>query len=160
MYNIKSRTGVNMSSDLILKLANDFKNIIGVKEASLDIVQSMEIISKRPNNFLVLSGDDQYTIPLISCGADGVISVTANVYPKEYSSMVKYAMNGDFEKARNIYYKLFELIELMFIDGNPAGVKAVLHVKNMITNQLRLPLSNVSRSTYMKIHDAVNKLDN
>jgi len=156
IYNIKSRTGVNISTDTILKIASDFKNAIGVKEASLDVVQSMQIISQKPKDFLVLCGDDQYSLPLISIGAEGVISVTANAYPAEFTEIIKMALSNNFTKSKEHYYKLFELMEVMFSEGNPSGIKAVLSIKNMISNQFRLPITPVTRSAYIKLHDIVN----
>lgn len=148
LYNVPGRTSVNISAETTLKLANEVDNIIAIKEASGNLPQIMQIIKNRPKDFLVLSGDDALTLPMISLGANGVISVVANAFPKEFSSMVNFALKGDFSSARSLHYKLIDVINNLFVDGNPAGVKAALTILNIISNNVRLPLSTVSRQTY------------
>ncbi len=155
IYNVPGRTGSNISAGTCLRLAGDYPNIIGVKEASGNFDQIGAIINNRPEGFLVLSGDDGLTLPLISAGADGVISVVANVYPREFSNMVRHSIAGNFENARKLHYKLLDFIHALFADGSPAGVKAALEVKNLCANYLRLPLVGVNESTYLKIKSLV-----
>lgn len=155
LYNVPGRTSSNISAETTLKLANDFENIVAIKEASGDLGQVMEIIKKRPDGFIVLSGDDALTFPMIMLGAEGVISVVANAFPLEFSNMVKYARNGKIEKAREIHYSLLEIIDLLFADGNPAGVKAVLELKEVMGNNLRLPMVPVTHELYLKLSKAI-----
>ncbi|NNF02375.1 MAG: 4-hydroxy-tetrahydrodipicolinate synthase [Bacteroidia bacterium] len=158
LYNVPSRTSSNISADTCLSLANDFNNIIGVKEASGDLGQCMTIIKNKPSNFLVLSGDDQLTLPLIACGGDGVISVVANTRPKEFSEMVRQSLAGNYTKARNLHYKVNELIDLLFIEGNPAGVKASLDLMGICQDHLRLPLVSMSKANKNKIKACLDEL--
>jgi len=144
LYNVPGRTGSNISADTALLLAKKFKNIIAVKEASSDLAQAMQIMKGKPNNFLVLSGDDALTLPLISLGFDGVISVVGNAYPKEFSQLVHNALDNKYEEARKMQYQLIDIIESMFTEGNPAGVKAYLKYKGLMEASLRLPLVCVS----------------
>lgn len=148
MYNVPSRTSVNMKPEITLQLASDFDNIIGVKEASGNIEQIMDIIRKKPKDFLVISGDDLLTLPLLGMGADGVISVIANAYPKMFSEMVTLGRQGEMKKAREIHYKLTEFIKSVFADGNPSGIKAALEIKEIISNNLRLPLVKIEKPHY------------
>lgn len=148
MYNIPSRTSVNMLAETTLKLARDFENIIGIKEASGIENQIMKIIKHKPDNFLVISGDDAITLPLLSVGADGVISVIANAYPQEFVTMVNEAKIGNFHQAKKIHYLLLDIIQACFKEGNPAGIKAVLFLKNRMENVLRLPLTMVSEEHF------------
>ena len=144
LYNVPSRTGSNIAAETTLHLANEIKNIIGIKEASGNIEQCMQIINEKPKDFLVISGDDNLTLPLIACGFDGVISVVGNAYPKEFSNMVRTALNSEFDKARKLHYRLFEITKLLFAEGSPGGVKELLHLKNICQTHLRLPLVGVS----------------
>ncbi|MBU3714873.1 MAG: 4-hydroxy-tetrahydrodipicolinate synthase [Ferruginibacter sp.] len=155
LYNVPSRTGRNMSTETILKLANDCPNIIGIKEAGGDMQQCMDILRGRPKDFLVLSGDDALALPQIACGMDGVISVAANAYPKEFSSMVQLALKQDFIAARKINDALIPAYQYMFEENNPAGVKAFLYELGLIDNELRLPLVPLSESIYKKISEYV-----
>ncbi|MFW6019732.1 MAG: 4-hydroxy-tetrahydrodipicolinate synthase [Bacteroidales bacterium] len=158
LYNVPGRTGTNMSSETILSLANDFENIIGVKEASGDFDQIMNIIKNRPEGFLVLSGEDALTLPMIATGSDGVISVVANAYPFAYSEMVRLALKGEMAGARNIHYELLDLIKAIFADGNPSGIKAALEMKNKCLNNLRLPLTKVNKAVNIQIKRAVESI--
>lgn len=158
LYNVPGRTGVNMAPATCLRLARDFKNIIGVKEASGNISQMDEIIKNKPRDFLVISGDDGITFPLLTLGAVGVISVIGNAFPKEFSRMVRLALNGDYEKALKIHHRFTELFSLLFVDGNPAGVKCLLNAMGYIENELRLPLVPTRITTYEKIREVLNSL--
>lgn len=151
LYNVPGRTGVNMSPETTLRLARDFGNIIGIKEASGNITQMDEIIKNKPSDFMVISGDDAITYPLLALGAIGVISVIGNAFPREFSRMVGLALRGDHERALLIHHRFTELFKLLFVDGNPAGVKCLLHAMGMIENELRLPLVPTRISTHDEI---------
>ncbi len=158
LYNVPGRTGVNMTASTTLRLANEFSNIVAVKEASGNFNQIDDIIKNKPEDFMVISGDDAITFPLITLGAVGVISVIGNAFPKEFSRMVRLALKGDYESARIIHYRFTELIELLFVEGNPAGVKSMLAVMGFIENKLRLPLVPNTIVTYEKIKKVLNQL--
>jgi 4-hydroxy-tetrahydrodipicolinate synthase len=140
LYNVPGRTASNIAWDTTIRLAKEFKNIIAIKEASGNIEQCMKIIKYRPDNFLIISGDDNLTLPLIASGADGVISVVANAYPKDFSDMVRFALFHDLKNAQKLHYKLMEITEQLFADGNPGGVKVVLAQKKVTGSSVRLPL--------------------
>lgn len=159
LYNVPGRTGVNMTADTTLRLANDFKNIVAIKEASGVFTQIDDIIKNKPENFVVISGDDGITFPLITLGAVGVISVIGNAFPYEFSRMVRLALNGQYDAAREIHYRFNELFKLLFVDGNPAGVKSILSVMGMIENKLRLPLVPTTITTFEKIRLVLNSLN-
>lgn len=158
LYNVPGRTGVNLQAETTLRLANDCPNIIGVKEASGNLEQVDEIIRNKPDKFDVISGDDALTFPMISCGAVGVISVIGNALPKEFSHMIRLQFGGDYEAAQKIHHKFTELFKLLFIDGNPAGVKAMLSEMGLIKNVLRLPLVPIRQSTMDKISAIMKEL--
>ena len=158
LYNVPGRTGVNLEPETTLALANDCDNILGVKEASGNIEQIMRILRSAPEGFQVISGDDGITIPLISVGATGLISVIANAFPKEISLAVRSALSGDFQTANENHYKLFDLMSLTFADGNPAGVKCMMQKLGLCENTLRLPLFPVNDEVAGKIKLAVSKL--
>lgn len=158
LYNVPGRTGVNLLPDTVSKIAFDCRNIIGIKEASGNVEQVMSVIQQTPKEFLVISGDDALTLPLISAGCDGVISVVGNAFPKEFSEMVNLALSGDFENARLIHYRLLDIIKLLFIEGNPAGVKEVLSQLDICGEYLRLPLVPVSDETSEKLrHEMIDQ---
>ena len=159
LYNVPGRTGVNMSAETTLRLARDFENIVAIKEASGNITQMDDIIKNKPDNFDVISGDDGITFPLITLGAVGVISVIGNALPAEFSRMVRLALNGDYNSALAIHHKFTKLFKLLFVDGNPAGVKAMLHAMGMIENQLRLPLVPTRLTTMEKISAILRELN-
>ena len=159
LYTVPSRTGGNIASDTTIRLANDFRNIIGIKEASGDMSQIYQVLKQRPENFLVISGDDGLTLPMLAAGADGVISVVANGYPKEFSAMVRYGMEGNVEQARKIHYQLIDLIDALFADGSPGGIKTVLELKQLCQNIVRLPLVPVNSGTRELIHKLVKQID-
>lgn len=156
LYNVPGRTSCNMTAETTLRLAHDFENIVGIKEASGDIVQIMNIIKSKPDDFLVISGDDALTYNMIGVGAMGVISVTANAYPKEFSMMVNKALESDRKKAQKINFSLLEFMEAIFEDGNPAGIKSALSTMGLIKNHLRLPLVKVNVQTANKIKQFVD----
>lgn len=158
LYNVPARTSSNISAETTIRLANECANISGIKEASGNMIQCMHILKNRPQDFLVVSGDDQLTLPLIACGMDGVISVAANYCPKDFSAMVDFALKHNFSAAQELHYKLFEANELLTAENNPAGVKAFLAEMGMIENVLRLPLVPLSAPFHDKIAKAVSKL--
>ena len=159
LYNVPGRTGVNMSAETTLRLARDFENIVAIKEASGNITQMDDIIKNKPQGFDVISGDDGITFPLITLGAVGVISVIGNALPREFSRMVRLALSGDYPSALHIHHKFAELFKLLFVDGNPAGVKAMLHAMGMIENQLRLPLVPTRLTTMEQISAILRELN-
>lgn len=158
LYNVPGRTGVNMAAATTLKLAKEFPNIIGVKEASGNISQMDDIIKNKPEDFMVISGDDGITFPLITLGAVGVISVIGNAFPREFSRMVRLALQGDYNRALLIHHRFTELFSLLFVDGNPAGVKCLLHAMGFIENELRLPLVPTRITTYEQIRRVLESL--
>lgn len=145
LYNVPGRTGSNMLADTTLRIAFDCRNVIGIKEASGNMDQIMTIIRDRRKDFMVISGDDSITLPLIAAGADGVISVVGNAFPKEFGAMVHHALKGEMVEARAMHYKLLEITQLLFIEGNPAGIKEALSHLDICDNFLRLPLTPVSQ---------------
>ena len=147
LYNVPGRTGSNMLADTTLRIAYDCRNVIGIKEASGNVEQVMTIIKDRRKDFLVISGDDAITLPLIAAGADGVISVVGNAFPHEFGAMVHHALKGEFDEARALHYRLLEITQLLFVEGNPAGVKEVLSHLDICEHYLRLPLVPVSQVT-------------
>lgn len=158
LYNVPGRTGVNMAAATTLRLAAEYPNIIGVKEASGNFVQMDEIIKHKDDGFMVISGDDGITFPLITLGAVGVISVIGNAFPKEFSRMVRLALDGNYAGARAIHHKFADLFKLMVVDGNPAGVKCLLNAMGYVENKLRLPLVPTSAATRDKIHSVLSQL--
>ncbi len=158
LYNVPGRTGVNMTAETTLRIAREFSNVIAVKEASGNITQMDDIIKNKPANFNVISGDDGITFPLITLGAIGVISVIGNAFPREFSRMVRLALAGDYNSARTIHHSFTELFDLLFVDGNPAGVKSMLNAMGYIENKLRLPLVPTRITTFEKIRDVLRQL--
>jgi 4-hydroxy-tetrahydrodipicolinate synthase len=158
LYNVPGRTGVNMTAETTLRIARDFSNVIAVKEASGNITQMDDIIKNKPERFNVISGDDGITFPLITLGAIGVISVIGNALPKEFSKMVRLALAGDYASARTIHHSFTELFKLLFVDGNPAGVKCMLNLMGMVQNKLRLPLVPTRIVTYESIRQVLEQL--
>lgn len=158
LYNVPGRTGVNMTAETTLRVARDCPNVIGIKEASGNITQMDDIIKHKDRDFMVISGDDGITFPLITLGAVGVISVIGNAFPREFSKMVRLGLAGEYDAARAIHHRFTELFSLLFVDGNPAGVKCVLADMGMIENELRLPLVPTRVTTYEKIHRCLDGL--
>lgn len=158
LYNVPGRTGVNMEAETTIKLAHECQNIVAIKEASGNLKQVEEIIKNKPSNFDVISGDDALTYQIIERGATGVISVIGNAFPKEFSNMVHLELKGDYENALKIHRNLTDIFELLFIDGNPAGIKATLSEMGMIENVLRLPLVPARPGTIQSISKLVKEL--
>ena len=158
LYNVPGRTGVNLKAETTVRLARDCENIVAIKEASGSLEQVDEIIKNKPKDFAVISGDDALTFPMISCGAEGVISVIGNALPKEFSRMIRLEFKGEYEGARKIHHRFTELFSLLFVDGNPAGVKAMLHEMGFIENVLRLPLVPTRISTMQKRSEILKEL--
>jgi len=155
LYNVPSRTSVNISAETTLRLATEIDNIEGIKEASGDMQQVMKILKDKPDDFVVLSGDDALTLPMIAMGADGVISVVANAFPAEFSEMVRLGMKGKLKSARRLHYGLLEIINALFADGNPAGIKAALDILGLLNNNLRLPLVKVNKAVYNQLNTLI-----
>ncbi len=155
IYNIPGRTCSNISSDTCIELAHTCENIVAVKEASGDLAHIMRLIKGKPENFLVISGDDMLTLPIIAAGGAGVISVLANAYPAQCSELVNNLLKNNFKAAREIQLHFLEIIELLFTDGNPAGIKAFLSIMNLCDNNLRLPLVPVNRTVFLKIQKVI-----
>ena len=158
LYNVPGRTGINMKADTTVRLARDCRNIVAIKEASGNLEQVDEIIKNKPRDFDVISGDDALTFPMVSCGAVGVISVIGNALPKEFSKMIRLQMRGEYDPARKIHHRFTDLFNLLFVDGNPAGVKAMLSEMGMIKNVLRLPLVPTRISTLQKMSEIMREL--
>ncbi len=158
LYNVPGRTGVNMKAATTLRLANDCENIVAIKEASGSLEQVDEIIYNKPDRFDVISGDDALTFSMVASGAAGVISVIGNALPKEFSRMIRLEFKGEYEPARKIHHMFTELYSLLFVDGNPAGVKALLNDMGFIENQLRLPLVPTKIETKQKMADILERL--
>lgn len=158
LYNVPGRTGVNTKAETLLRLVNDCENIVGVKEASGSLEQVDEIIKGKPERFDVISGDDALTFPMIASGAEGVISVIGNALPKPFSRMIRLEKQGDYAAARNIHHQFTELYKLLFVDGNPAGVKALLNDMGFIENILRLPLVPTTIKTKEKMAEVLTEL--
>jgi len=147
IYNVPGRTSSNILAETTLKIANNCKNILAVKEASGNFEQIMELIQNKPNDFLVISGDDAITMPFVAAGGDGVISVVGNAFPKEFAHMVHAGLKHNVEKSREIHYQILPIIKHLFSEGNPAGIKEALTEKGLMENYVRLPLVNVSEKT-------------
>ena len=158
LYNVPGRTGINLKAETTVRLATDCANIVAIKEASGSLEQIDDIIKNKPADFDVISGDDALTFPMIACGAVGVISVIGNALPKEFSRMIRLEFNGEYEPARKIHHKFTELYKLLFVDGNPAGVKALLSEMGMIENVLRLPLVPTRIQTLHKMVEILKDL--
>ncbi len=158
LYNVPGRTGSNITAATILRLGNDNKNIIAVKEASGNMEQCMHIIKNKPEDFMVISGDDALTLPYIAMGMDGVISVVANAFPGDFSEMVRLALSSNFEEARKLHNKLLDIIGLLFAENSPGGIKCALNILQICKNELRLPLVPISDSLQDKLKGKINQL--
>ncbi len=159
IYNVPGRTCSNISADTCIELANECENIVAIKEASGDIAQIMKIMKGKPENFSMISGDDMMTIPIIALGGSGIISVLANAFPAATSELVSNALKSNYKSAREIQLRYLEIIELLFIDGNPSGVKAMLSIMNICQNSLRLPLVPVNKTIYTRIQKAIEEVN-
>lgn len=158
LYNVPGRTASNILPSTIIRLANDFKNIVAVKEAAGDIVQAMKLIQGKPKDFLVISGDDMITLPMVLAGGSGVISVIAEGFPKQFSEMVHLGLNKRVEDAYKLHYLLAESIDMIFEQGNPAGIKEVFKSLGLSENTVRLPLVNVDENLANRLQDFTNKI--
>jgi 4-hydroxy-tetrahydrodipicolinate synthase len=158
MYNVPGRTGMNVTAATTLRIAKNCKNIIATKEASGNVEQMMQIISEKPEGFELISGDDGLTLPLIACGAIGVISVVANAYPAPFSSMVKNCLAGNFAEARPIHEKMLPIINSLFAEGSPSGVKAYLAAMNIMEEAFRLPVVGVSDQLKIQIRELMKTI--
>ena len=158
LYNVPGRTGVNLQAATTVRLARDCQNIVAIKEASGNLEQVDEIIKNKPSDFDVISGDDSLTFPMVSCGAVGVISVIGNALPKEFSRMIRLQMRGEYDPARTIHHRFTDLFSLLFVDGNPAGVKAMLSEMGFIENKLRLPLVPMRINNMQRMAEILREL--
>ena len=158
IYNVPGRTGSNMLPATVLRLANDVKNIIGIKEAAGDIVQAMKIIQHKPENFLVISGDDMITLPMVLAGGAGVISVIGEGYPKQFSEMVRLGLQHKVTEAYALHYQIADSIDMIFEQGNPAGVKEIFKALDIAENTVRLPLVNVNEDLAKRLTDFTKKI--
>lgn len=159
LYNVPGRCGVNMTAETTLQLANDFSNIIGIKEASGNMAQCMEILANKPQGFTVVSGEDALVLPMIALGAQGVISVAANAYPNIMSELVTHSLKSNMKKARVVHEKLLPFSNAIFDEGNPTGIKAALEIMGICQNNLRLPLVKSSKQLYSKLQTIINNID-
>ncbi|WP_456377977.1 4-hydroxy-tetrahydrodipicolinate synthase [Lutibacter sp.] len=155
LYNVPSRTGVNVAPSTVIRIANDFKNIVAIKEAAGDIIQVQRLIQQKPDDFLVISGDDMIALPMVLAGGAGVISVIGQGFPKDFSEMMQQGLQGNVIKATKIHYKIMKCIDYIFEEGNPAGIKALLKTKNICLENVRLPLVNASYELQEKINTFV-----
>jgi 4-hydroxy-tetrahydrodipicolinate synthase len=158
VYNVPGRTSSNMLPTTVIRLANDFKNIIGIKEAAGDIVQAMKLIQTKPEGFLVISGDDMITLPMVLAGGSGVISVIGEGFPKEFSEMVRLGLNKKVDEAYKLHYKLADSIDMIFEQGNPAGIKEVFKHRGLSENTVRLPLVNVDENLSVRLYNFIKNL--
>ena len=158
LYNVPSRTGSNITAETTIRIANESDNIAGIKEASGNMVQCLHILKNRPSEFFVTSGDDHLALPLIAAGMDGVISVAANCFPKDFSTMIRFCLNNEITNAKGLLYKLLPGLDLLFEENNPAGVKAFLAEMGVIQNQLRLPLLPLSQPVHKKVKSFIEEL--
>jgi 4-hydroxy-tetrahydrodipicolinate synthase len=159
LYNVPGRTASNMLPNTVIRLANDFKNVIGIKEAAGDIVQAMKLIQNKPKDFLVISGDDMITLPMVLAGGSGVISVIAEGFPKEFSEMVRLGLQRKVNEAYDLHYKLADSIDMIFEQGNPAGIKEVFKHLGISENTVRLPLVNVNQDLSNRLKNFIAELN-
>jgi 4-hydroxy-tetrahydrodipicolinate synthase len=160
LYNVPGRTASNISAEITIRLANECPNIMGIKEASGNMLQCFHILKNRPSEFFVTSGDDHLALSLIAAGMDGVISVAANCFPKDFSEMVRKCLENDFNTAKGLLFKMLEGFDLLFAENNPAGVKAVLAELGIVQNQLRLPLVPLSEHYHKEVINYLERLKN
>jgi 4-hydroxy-tetrahydrodipicolinate synthase len=159
LYNVPSRTSMNMAPKTVLRLANDFNNIVAIKEAAGDIIQAMTLIKDKPRGFHIISGDDMHTLPMVLAGGSGVISVIGQGFPNQFTKMVQLGLDGNTSEAYKIHYNLMTIIDLIFEEGNPAGIKAVFEVLELCQDVVRLPLVGASINLKSKINSFINQLE-
>ena len=158
LYNVPGRTKSNMEWSTTVRLAKASEKIIGIKEASGDLIQTTRIIKNRPENFFVTSGDDEVALPMIACGGEGVISVMANALPTQFTSMIKAAMNNQYERARKINMEIYDLHKWLYIEGNPVGIKSAMKILGICDNEVRLPLARMSAVNYDKLEEVLIRI--
>jgi len=158
LYNVPSRTGSNIEASTTLALACESEKFVGIKEASGDLNQLMAIAAQKPEHFKLISGDDALALPMISLGGAGVTSVIGNAFPRQFSEMVRLALSNRWDDARRIQFGLLKIIDQLFVEGNPSGIKAALHILNICENHVRLPLAPISRSTYSRLSDLIKAI--
>ncbi len=158
IYNVPSRTASNVHPDTVIRLAKASNKFMAVKEASGDLNQVMYLLKHRPDNFLVLSGDDPLTLPILSCGGDGVISVIGNVFPSEFSDMVHAALEGDFTTALSLHNRLLDVHPWLYVEGNPVGIKAAMEIMGFCTKDVRIPLMPLTDAPYQKLKEAIRQV--
>lgn len=158
LYNVPGRTRSNMEWETTVRLAEYSKNIIGIKEASGDLIQTTRIIKNKPEHFIVTSGDDEVALPMTAVGGDGVISVMANALPKAFSQMINFALDQDYYAARELNFKTYDLHKWLYIEGNPVGIKSAMEILGYCTNEVRLPLSPLSEANYSKLKEELLKI--
>ncbi len=159
LYNVPSRTGSNMTAETVIRLANDFKNIVAIKEAAGDIVQAMKLIQNKPAEFHVISGDDMIALPIVLAGGSGVISVIGEGFPKQFSDMIRLGLNRKTDEAYKLHYQIANAIDMIFEQGNPSGIKEVLKTLGFSENTVRLPLVNVDETLAVKLKNFTNKMN-
>lgn len=159
IYNVPGRTKSNINWDTTIRLANASEKIIGIKEASGDLIQASRIIKNKPEGFIVTSGDDEVAMPMIAAGGDGVISVIANAYPRYFANMTRHCRSGNLEKARETNFKIYDLHEWLYIEGNPVGIKSAMHVLGFCNNHIRLPLHTMSNKNYDELKKCVLEIE-
>ncbi len=159
LYNVPSRTGINILPSTVMRLANDFKNIVAIKEAAGDMIQAMQLLKHKPKDFLVLSGDDMIALPMVLAGGSGVISVIGQGFPKEFSEMIRLGLNRKVDDAFKSHYLLSDSIDMIFEQGNPAGIKQVFHSLGIAENTVRLPLVKADESLANRIDQFVHKIN-
>jgi 4-hydroxy-tetrahydrodipicolinate synthase len=156
LYNVPGRTGANMTAETTLQLAADHDNIVAVKEASGNFTQIMDLLKNKPDDFTIISGDDALTLPLMALGAKGAISVVANAFPAEFSKMINLCLDCNYEEARKIHFSLLPIMEKLFEDGSPGGIKAALQIMELANNNLRLPVVKVNKAVYFQLQQLIN----
>lgn len=158
IYNVPGRTGSNVKPETVLRLAEYSTKFIGIKEASGDLMQMMQLVKYRPEHLLVISGDDALTLPLIACGGDGAISVIANVFPKAFSDMVRSAMQGDFKTAARLNNALLDVHPWLYVEGNPVGIKGAMEIQGLCSREMRVPLMPLSDASYLRLKAEMEKV--
>ncbi|MFT6338484.1 MAG: 4-hydroxy-tetrahydrodipicolinate synthase [Saprospiraceae bacterium] len=158
LYNVPGRTKSNMEWTTTIRLAEASKKFIGIKEATGDLIQATRIIKNRPDNFFVTSGDDEVALPMVACGGEGVISVIGNAFPKEFSGMINAALRNDYPEARRLNLQTYDLHKWLYIEGNPVGIKSAMKIIGFGTNDVRLPLHNMSETNYTQLEKALRKV--
>jgi len=158
LYNVPGRTKSNMEWTTTIRLAEANSKFIGIKEATGDLIQATRIIKNRPDNFFVTSGDDEVALPMIACGGDGVISVIGNAFPKEFAGMINAALANDYPEARRLNLQTYDLHKWLYVEGNPVGIKSAMKILGFCTNDVRLPLHNMSKTNYVELEKVLRQV--